>query len=95
MVRQNAANDIFERVNSQNGMGVITDEDQTVTIDLHGLHVDEAKLKLTELIFPVIEVFNKVALITGYGLHSKTGDSVLKTSLKSFLQEKKFKFNED
>jgi len=73
-------------------MGVIMDDENDergVFVDLHGLHVNEAKLKLTELILPVLTDLKKITLITGHGAHSKNGESVLKKAIGTFLKEKK------
>jgi DNA-nicking Smr family endonuclease len=62
LARQNAANDIFERVNSSGKMGVILDDENVesgVFVDLHGLHVNEAKLKLNELVLPMLTDLKK------------------------------------
>lgn len=92
LARQNAANDIFERVNSSGKMGVIIEDENYesgVFVDLHGLHVNEAKLKLTELILPMLKDVKKMTLITGHGAHNKSGESVLKKAISTFLKERK------
>ena len=100
MARKNAANDIFERVNSSGKMGVIIEDennnnDSGVFVDLHGLHLKEAKVKLNELILPMLKDLKKITLITGHGVHSQSGDSILKKSLSSFLKDKKIRFKDD
>ena len=59
-----------------------------VFVDLHGLHLNEAKLN--ELILPTLKDLKKITLITGHGAHSKSGESILKKSISNFLKEKKF-----
>ena len=95
IARQNAANDIFERVNSRGNMGAIADDNDKVYVDLHGLHVNEAKDKLNEVILPALIVLKKLILITGHGVHNQTGDAVLKNSIKTFLKEKKLRCEDD
>ena len=78
----NAAHDIFERLNS-----VDLSSSDIMSIDLHGLHVHEAKTILRDYVLPVLPVVKKIYLITGRGKHSKDGKSVLKESVKKFLTE--------
>ena len=87
--RHNAANDIYERVNSRGNMGYLNEEEGLVFIDLHGLHLKEAIHKLEEIILPVIFTLSRVNLITGYGLHATNQESVLKNGLREFLNRKK------
>eukprot|EP01042_Synura_sphagnicola_P000907 gene907-1013_t len=83
--RINAANDIFERMNSTSGnMGAFT-EGRDVFIDVHGLHVEEAKAKVQELLLPVISVLRKAYVITGRGNHSANRRSVLKKALMELI----------
>ena len=98
IARHNAANDIFERVNSSGKMGVIMEDENDasgVFVDLHGLHVNEAKSKLNELILPMLSDLKKITLITGHGSHAKSGESTLKKAVSSFLKEKKIRFQDD
>ena len=76
----NAANDIYERMNS-----VEQPSSDIMSIDLHGLHVSEAKSILRDYVLPVLPVLQKVYLITGRGKHSKSGQSVLKESIQKYL----------
>ena len=89
--RENAANDIFERMNSFGKMGVelINDDDEsngTVHIDMHGLHITEAKERFKQFILPILPLMKRVIVITGHGAHSKTNQSVLKESLKEYFE---------
>jgi DNA-nicking Smr family endonuclease len=65
-------------------MGIIGN-DGVMSIDLHSLHVEEAKSMLAEYIFPALPVARKVHVITGRGVHSKGGKSFLKEEIKVFL----------
>jgi len=93
--RKNAANDIYERINSHGNMGIVSDNHETVNVDLHGLHINEAKEKLNEIIFPFLPILKKVSLITGRGLHNQSGESILKNAIKLFLNEKNLRCDED
>jgi len=101
LARQNAANDIFERMNSCGKMGVIlednyqTENESDVFVDLHGLHVNEAKLKLSEHILPLLKDLKKITLITGHGVHSNNGESILKKAIATYLNEKKIRCEDD
>ena len=69
--RKNAANDIFERMNSGGNMGALIEEEDgqvqgLVHVDLHGLHVKEAKERINEYVLPILPALKKVILITGY-----------------------------
>ena len=88
--RINASNDIFERLNSRGNMGVLNEEDNTVSFDFHFQHVNEAKTKLDDLVLPVVSVFSQVYLVTGYGVHSEKKQAILKHSIKKYVMSKKF-----
>jgi DNA-nicking Smr family endonuclease len=45
----------------------------SVQVDLHGLHVREAKEKIDEYILPILPALNKLAITTGYGSHLNSG----------------------
>lgn len=92
--RRNAANDIFERINSTVRMGSQLDENSIVHVDFHGLYVKEAQEKVQDFVLPMLPVLKKIILITGYGLHSKNGESNLKEAMMKFLQSLKIKFEE-
>ena len=80
--RLNAAFDIYERVNS------VQSSSDIMQIDLHGLHVAEAKSILQDYVLPVLPVLKRVFLITGRGKHSKDGKGALKEAISRFLLEK-------
>jgi DNA-nicking Smr family endonuclease len=69
--------DVFERINSR-GVG----KSGEITIDLHALHVEEAKAMLQEYVFPALPVVKRIVIITGRGLHSRGGKGVLKDEIK-------------
>ena len=59
--------------------------ERLVHIDLHGLHVNEAKVSLTEFVLPALPVLRKVVVITGHGAHSQDTSSILKREIMQFL----------
>ena len=91
--RENAASDIFERMNASGGMGSLSG-DTLLKIDIHGLHVEEAKTQITEYVLPVLQVVSKVILITGRGRHGASGASILKPAMESFLSSMNVKFRD-
>ena len=87
LARANAARDIYERMNSKGNMGALlaNDDDETngtVHIDIHGLHLSEAKATFDEFVLPILPALKRVFVITGHGSHSQTGHSVLKEAMK-------------
>ncbi|WJX37674.1 hypothetical protein P8452_25417 [Trifolium repens] len=71
-------------------------------VDLHGLHGSEAiqalQSRLNELESDTIDIFlakklNSLEVITGIGKHSH-GKPVLPTMIRSFLNQKKYQFEE-
>ena len=84
--RMNAMRDIFEQMNSVGEMGS-TNESDSLRLDLHGLHVDEAKSILQEFVFPILPAMKRIFLITGRGNHSDAGFSVLKESLRKYIKQ--------
>ena len=91
--RENAANDIFERMNAYGGMGTLSGN-TLLKIDIHGLHVEEAKAQIAEYVLPVLQVVSKVILITGRGRHSASGSSILKPALEAFLRSVEVNFRD-
>ena len=53
----------------------------TVHIDIHGLHLNEAKETFNECVLPILPALKRVIVITGHGSHSQTGHSVLKQAM--------------
>ena len=87
--RKNAASDIFERMNSFGNMGAILVDDlenaSRLHIDLHGLHINEAKEKVNEYVVPILPALKKIIIVTGQGNHSESGECVLKEAIKQYL----------
>ena len=76
--QRKAASDIFMQLNmGELGMGAHT-------IDFHGLHADEARLKFDELVTPVLPVLREIVIITGRGVHSAGGVGVLRDVLTTY-----------
>ena len=63
-------------------------------INIHGLHVEEAKAQITEYVLPVLQVVSKVIFITGRGRHGSSGGSILKPAMESFLSSMQVKFRD-
>ena len=93
IARENAANDIFERMNASGSMGTLSGK-TIMKIDIHGLHVEEAKAQISEYILPVLQVISKVILITGRGRHGESGASILKPAMEAFLSLEEVKFRD-
>ena len=80
--QQNAAASIFATLNDESlGMGSDAGESEGLCIDLHGLHVAEAKAKFDELVVPVLPVLGRCVVVTGRGSHSKGGEAALREAL--------------
>ena len=95
VARENAARDIFERTNSRGNMGSIIESDSesksSIFIDLHGLFINEAKERVNEFILPILPVLKKMAVITGRGSHSQSGESQLKKAMQDYFTSMKYK----
>ena len=88
--RKNAAADIFERMNSFGDMGSTVEDIKNnsatrLHVDLHGLHINEAKEKINEFIMPILPSIKRIIVITGHGAHSNGKSSVLKDSIKEYF----------
>ena len=80
---QNAARDIYERVNSKNNnMVKLRSDAEVFSVDLHGLHIGEAKEIIDEFVRPVLDVAKHIVVITGRGVHSQRGRAVLKEAVR-------------
>lgn len=88
--KKKAALSIYSSINS----AISINSNDTLCIDLHSLHVNEALNILAEFIIPVLPVYQETKLITGYGKHSN-GVSKLKESVKKFLNDNKIKYTID
>jgi hypothetical protein len=91
--KENAFNDIYERMNSCGSMGLSL-SGQDTAVDLHGLSIEAAKRFIKDPILPILPVLKKITVITGRGLHSKDGKCVLKQAIKIHLQEINVKFED-
>jgi DNA-nicking Smr family endonuclease len=88
--KENAHNDIYERMNSVSSIG-ISFSGQITSVDLHGLSVEGAKQIVYNTILPVLPVLKKIMIITGRGLHSADEQGVLKPAVKNYLEELEIK----
>jgi hypothetical protein len=61
-------------------MGMVG-QDGKMRVDLHALHVDEAKTMLAEIVFSTLDVVKRMIVITGHGSYSKGGKSALKDEI--------------
>eukprot|EP00611_Tribonema_gayanum_P022641 TRINITY_DN4593_c0_g1_i1.p1 TRINITY_DN4593_c0_g1~~TRINITY_DN4593_c0_g1_i1.p1 ORF type:complete len:661 (-),score=204.19 TRINITY_DN4593_c0_g1_i1:198-1910(-) len=87
-VRRNAASNIFEQLNSVGRMGavVVTEGVQDAAhLDLHGLKVDEAMVKIEDFVLPCFPAVQRIVLITGRGKHSAGGVPTLRDCLLQWL----------
>jgi DNA-nicking Smr family endonuclease len=89
---RNASSTIFERVNSkENNILIGEDGTEVHCVDLHGLHLNEAKEIVKENILPVLMVVNQIMIITGRGKHSQNGKAVLKNAIKEYFGQLQFR----
>jgi DNA-nicking Smr family endonuclease len=86
MAMHSASRDIFERVNSKEH-----ESSSVHSVDLHGLHTEEAKEIVSEYVLPVLKVVERIMIITGRGVHSASGKSVLRDSLKEYFMSDQVK----
>jgi hypothetical protein len=91
--KENAFNDIYERVNSVGCMRISLSGQKT-GVDLHGQSVEAAKRFINDPILSVLAVLKTIMVITGRGLNSSSGESVLKRELKKYLYELNIKFED-
>ena len=82
---QNAARDIYEQVNSKENVVYVINGKDILGVDLHGLRVEDFKGIVDEHILPVLDVVGQIVVITGRGLHSQSGVSVLKGAVKDYF----------
>lgn len=75
---QNAAADIFERVNRKKCGRLV---------DLHGLHAEEAVHVIKTFILPTLTAVGSVFIVTGRGKHSSRKESVVRRAAYTFLRE--------
>ena len=92
---QNASRDIFERVNSKVAQKTVRIKGKDVCcVDLHGLHVNEAREIVREYILPILGVVRQIMVITGRGIHSETGKSVLRDPVRQLFEAFKHRCEE-
>ena len=89
---KNAAKDIFERMNSKGIQNIIVNDSEVFRVDFHCLSIEGAKIVFNEFILPLLDVAKQIMIITGRGLHSKNGKSVLKEALVEYLTSMTIKF---
>ena len=89
---KNAAKDIFERINSKGIKNILVDRKEVFCVDFHGLFVDEAKEVFSEFILPLLDVAKQIMIITGRGMHSQSGKSILKEAILEYLTFMNIKF---
>jgi DNA-nicking Smr family endonuclease len=64
-------------------------------VDLHGLRLKEAQLVFVDFLAEVLESgYNRVRIVTGKGLHSVAGVSVIKEMVTDILKAQQIKFRE-
>ena len=82
--KDDAAADIFAQLNAQ-GLNMGDGGRNEFWQDFHGLHVDEAKAKLTDLVEQVLPAIGTIVIITGRGIHSPNGNAKIKKAVKEFV----------
>ena len=91
IAKENAARDIFERVNSK-VMSTLIDGEKCYRIDLHGQHDDLPCRKIIqEHVLPIVDVVKKIMIVTGWGAHSENGKSILKDSIRAYVSSLDYK----
>ena len=88
--RLKARDEIYESMNTVGNMGAQDLENHDmISVDFHGLHVQEMNYKYAELVEPLLPVVKKITVITGRGLHSSGGQSKLMKALKKKVSRDK------
>jgi len=82
--KDNAAADIFAQLNAQ-GLNMGDGGRNEFWQDFHGLHVDEAKAKLTDLIEQVLPAIRTIVIITGRGIHSPNGNAKIQKAVRQLV----------
>ena len=95
-VQKNSIRVLNNNLFFKGAMGTINDdiENSFVKIDLHGLSSKDSVAIFREFILPALSVLNKIILITGRGVHSKSGRLVLKEKVKKFLDSRGQKYDD-
>eukprot|EP00984_Skeletonema_dohrnii_P011929 scaffold4786_cov142-Skeletonema_dohrnii-CCMP3373.AAC.3 len=84
--REKAREEVYSRCNTVGAMGAET-EGGTITVDYHGLHVSEMRMKFKDHILSILPAVGKVTVITGRGRHSVGKESKLKKALFKLIGE--------
>jgi DNA-nicking Smr family endonuclease len=92
--KENAYNDIYERMNSCGSMGISLSGQKCTAVDLHGLSVEGAKRLIQDPIMSVLPVLKRIMVITGRGVHSQNGEGILKPAIKGYLEELQVEFED-
>jgi len=90
VARLNAAREIFAQMNAD-GLGMGTENESVgseCTLDFHGLYAKEAERLATELIDCVLPALRSLVIITGRGLHSAGGRSILRMVIERLLADR-------
>ncbi|KAI8902275.1 hypothetical protein BC833DRAFT_427021 [Globomyces pollinis-pini] len=82
--REQARLTIHQKIHSVGSMGVES-FDGTILFDFHCLTPIDAKKNFREFIAPILPAVKKVVIITGKGLHSESGTSILRQHLKNYI----------
>jgi len=85
--REGSAAAIYATMNA--GMAAGTDGSAEVVLDFHGLHADEARSFVKDMIAPVLAAaaLRSVIVITGRGRHSASGVGVLRDAVVDAVRE--------
>ena len=81
--RIKANDEIYSQMNSVGTMGAeeVRGGSSVITVDYHGLHVNEMRRKFKEHVIPILPVVKVVMVIVGRGLHSAGKEGKLKKAL--------------
>ena len=56
-------------------------------VDLHGLHIREAREVINEFVLPFLKQVEQMMIKTGRGIHSNIGKSILKDTIKEYFND--------
>ena len=79
-------------MNSKGIQNIIVNDSEVFCVDFHCLSIEGAKIVFNEFILPLLDVAKQIMIITGRGLHSKNGKSVLKEAFVEYLTSMTIKF---
>lgn len=86
LARKTARDIIYRKLNEVGDMGV-EGEDGLTRVDFHCLRVKDMQATFSEKIVPILCACKKVRIITGRGLHSASGESILMKKLKDRIMQ--------